>query len=276
MEMVESPNNTDSPLADWLVGAVVDCAPDPNAISDAKLPRLFLEQQQQQQEQLDTSSMNALSTDEAAIRSENANGMVENPTDGILWNAVIKHSSSHESTLGSPSNIPKAFDDILVATPYDHSSFRLDTAFPADPLTPLDRIKEKQVQSPSKRVAASSSSSQSSLFADPHSILISKRQRSNAQIRQCRRRLNDKFQELLQVLPAPDAPEESPNYRSQILDYAINRVREIQKKRCDLERKAKAISSAAQICIDLGENGSKEVATVFQNLVRILMPDGEG
>ncbi len=67
----------------------------------------------------------------------------------------------------------------------------------------------------------------------------------NSHTRRCRAKVNNKFQELLRILPKPP-PKTGVKHKAQILDYTIRVFREIYAKKLHLEAEL-ALSSKAQL-----------------------------
>lgn len=65
---------------------------------------------------------------------------------------------------------------------------------------------------------------------------IARKRGNNTHTRRCRKKVNDKFDELLSILPPPDDPKAQPvKHKAQILAYSIMRIREISSRNHYLE-----------------------------------------
>lgn len=65
---------------------------------------------------------------------------------------------------------------------------------------------------------------------------LARKRGNNNHTRRCRQKVNDRFEELLKVLPAPSDPKAHPiKHKAQILEYSISRIREITTRNRYLE-----------------------------------------
>lgn len=98
---------------------------------------------------------------------------------------------------------------------------------------------------------------------------IERKRVNNAHTRLCRKRVNDKFQELLSVLPPVENSEHMLRHKSQILDYCIRKVCELKSRNVELEEKLNAAISILDICVKQG--GSEEKVQSCSKAVKPLM-----
>lgn len=95
---------------------------------------------------------------------------------------------------------------------------------------------------------------------------IERKRVNNAHTRLCRKRVNDKFQELLNVLPPVDNSEHLLRHKSQILDYCIRKVGDMKARNAELEEKLNAAVTILDMHIKQGGGGDEKLNSCSKTL----------
>lgn len=101
---------------------------------------------------------------------------------------------------------------------------------------------------------------------------IARKRGNNTHTRRCRKKVNDKFQELLSILPPPEDPKENPiKHKAQILAYSIQRIREISARNQYLELMlAMSSKDALHKWIDRVVRDASSLATALEPFMELL------